>query len=407
MIRNLVNEPLPGSVPAESRGIVDVPLSSENPLKIAIVTSFPQDPQKPSGGVEAVSVNLVHSLAKFPEFKIHVVTTDRLCSTLQISTWENATIHRLPWTAGRVLSHTLGVDKRHLRRYLNWLCPDLIHSHDIYGIMVRRMPLPRIFTIHGFIADDTRQAHQRWCLLRSKIWSWVEHYTWADQPHIIAISPYVREQIKNISRGSIHNIDNPISESFFNIKRDAGRKIIFSAAMICPRKNTLGLVEAFRRLVSKGGQAQLRLAGKTTDKEYEQSVRLAIQHAQLDSCVTLLGSLSADGVREELSHADVFVLASFEEGAPMGIAEAMAAGVPVVTSNRCGMPYMVRDGETGFLVDPGRPDEIAGCIEKILKNQDLAQQMAERSRTIAMDRYHPDRVAERTRDVYLRALNIR
>jgi glycosyltransferase involved in cell wall biosynthesis len=407
MIRNLANEQSLDPVSMETRGLIDFSLSSDSPLKIAMVTSFPSDPQKPSGGVEAVSVNLVRSLAKFPEFKIHVVTTDRFCSTLQISTWENATIHRLPWTAGRVLSHTLGMDKIHLRRYLDWLSPDLIHSHDIYGIMVRRMTLPRIFTIHGFIADDTRQSHQRWCLLRSRVWSMVEHYSWADQPHIIAISPYVREHLKGISRGTIHDIENPISESFFNIKHDGGHGIIFSAAMICPRKNTLGLIEAFRRLINRGVRAQLRLAGKTTNAEYEKLVRQTVQHAQLDHCVTLLGSLSSEQVREELSRADVFALVSYEEGAPMGIAEAMAAGVPVVTSNRCGMPYMVHDGETGFLVNPDQPDDIALCIEKILKNRDLAQQMGERSKTIAMDRYHPDRVAQRTRDVYLRALSIR
>lgn len=407
MIRNLIEKQSVDLNPDDNVRNEVVAVSSDFPLKLAMVTSFPADPAKPGGGVEAVSVNLVRSLAKFPELKVHVITTDHACQTLELSTWENATIHRLPWTATRVLSHTLGSDRLHLRRYLDWLSPDLIHSHDFYGIMVRRIPQPRIFTIHGFIADDTRLAGRPWCFLRSKLWAILEHHNWADQPHIIAISPYVREHLKGISKGTIYDVDNPISEHFFNLKRNAGHNIIFSAATICPRKNTLGLVEAFRLLIKKGVHAQLRLAGKSTDIDYEQSVRQAIQHAQLDRYVTLLGSIGSEQIAEELSHADIFALVSYEEGAPMSIAEAMAAGVPVITSNRCGMPYMVSDGETGFLVDPDQPDEIALCMKRILQNQNLARQMGFRAHTLALDRFHPDRVAGRTRDIYLRVLSRR
>ncbi|NLE28078.1 MAG: glycosyltransferase family 4 protein, partial [Phycisphaerae bacterium] len=122
---------------------------------------------------------------------------------------------------------------------------------------------------------------------------------------------------------------------------------------------------------------------------------------------TLLGSIGSEQIAEELSHADIFALVSYEEGAPMSIAEAMAAGVPVITSNRCGMPYMVSDGETGFLVDPDQPDEIALCMKRILQNQNLARQMGFRAHTLALDRFHPDRVAGRTRDIYLRVLSRR
>ena len=108
-------------------------------------------------------------------------------------------------------------------------------------------------------------------------------------------------------------------------------------------------------------------------------------------------------IREELSQASVFALVSLEENSPMGIEEAMAAGVPVVTSNRCGMPYMVRHGESGFLVDPNDPVDIAYRLESILGDDVLREAMGKRSKTIAEDRFHPRIVARRTREVYLEA----
>jgi glycosyltransferase involved in cell wall biosynthesis len=89
----------------------------------------------------------------------------------------------------------------------------------------------------------------------------------------------------------------------------------------------------------------------------------------------------------------------------MGIEEAMAAGVPVVTSNRCGMPYMVRDGESGFLVDPNNLDDIAQRLRQLLANDELRRSMGAKGREIALDRFHPAKVAARTREVYLRAIN--
>jgi glycosyltransferase involved in cell wall biosynthesis len=106
-----------------------------------------------------------------------------------------------------------------------------------------------------------------------------------------------------------------------------------------------------------------------------------------------------------MSRAAVFTLVSLEENSPMAIEEAMAAGVPVVTSNRCGMPYMVRNGESGFLVDPNNPDDIARRLGKLLKDDELRRSMGAKGREIALDRFHPSKVAARTREVYLRAIN--
>ena len=79
----------------------------------------------------------------------------------------------------------------------------------------------------------------------------------------------------------------------------------------------------------------------------------------------------------------------------------------MVTSNRCGMPYMVRHGETGFLVNPNDPADIARRISQLVKNSDLRRGMGELSRGIAKERYHPERVAIRTCEVYRESIRRR
>lgn len=164
------------------------------------------------------------------------------------------------------------------------------------------------------------------------------------------------------------------------------------------------MIEAFGALVRAGIATTLRLAGPVTEATYGQRLRDRIRALSLDERVVLLGQIGSAQIADELTTASVFALVSLEENSPMGIEEAMAAGVPVVTSNRCGMPYMVRDGETGFLVNPDDSGSIADRLSEVLTDDSGRAAMGARSREVARERFHPDRVAHRTREVYHRAV---
>jgi glycosyltransferase involved in cell wall biosynthesis len=374
-------------------------------MKIAVVTGFPEDPESPRGGVEAVSVNLLDGLSALGGLDLHVVTTSDTRRTGAVEQWRGVTVHRLPRLGRSTLTEAIGPGRRQVSRYVATLGPDLVHAHDRYGLMVKGLPIPRVFTIHGFIHEDTRVAAERWARARAAVWRRVELAGWADQPHIISISPYVRERLRGIATGSIHDIDNPIARGFFSLNRHDAGGVIFSAGAICQRKNTLGLIDAFARTVASGLDATLRLAGHVAEPAYAERVRARIRDGGLESRVIMLGALDTPAVARELERASVFALLSLEENSPLGIEEAMAAGVPVVTSGRCGMPYLVRDGESGFLVDPCRPEDAAERFSELLAQPALRRAQGESAIAIARARFHPDVVARRTRDVYVRALS--
>lgn len=376
-------------------------------MKVAVVTSFPDEPASPKGGVEAVSIVLIDALLAFADLDVHVVTLGGPGSAPRIDAWRGATIHRLPRTRGWMLIGALGADRRTITTYLRSLAPDVVHAHDTYGLMVHGLAIPRVFTIHGFIHADTALRGGALAQVRARAWRVAEHRSWAGHPHIISISPYVRERLRGIATGVIHDIENPVARPFFDIQRRNGAAVVFSAAAICRRKNTAGLVEAFAQVVRSGVDARLRLAGAATEPDYDDALRARIRALGLEPRVERLGPLSSAAVGRELSEAAVFALVSREENSPLGVQEAMAAGVPVVTSNRCGMPYLVRDGETGSLIDPEDPTDIAARLTELLTDPALARRMGEHARAFALERFHPDVVARRTRAVYDRVLGSR
>ena len=371
-------------------------------MRVAVVTQYPRDPRAPRGGVEAVSVNLVQALARLDDLDVQVVTTDPEVAVPRVEEIDGAMIHRLPRGGGALLSEAVRAGRRRVLQCLEGLRPDVVHSHDVYGLMVQGVAAPSVFTVHGFIYADTRVSGERLPWLRSALWRLFEVRGWASHGDVIAISPYVRERLSGRIRGRIHDIENPIAREFFDVERREEPGVVFSAALIERRKNPLALVEALIALRARGVDARLRLAGPVREPDYGRMLESRV--AAVPGHVDLLGSLPSPAVREELARASVFALASLEENAPMGIAEAMAAGVPVVASDRCGMPYMVKEGGTGHLVDPLDVADVTDRLAALLSDPARRSAMGELARRLARERHHPDVVAARTREVYRRAV---
>lgn len=97
------------------------------------------------------------------------------------------------------------------------------------------------------------------------------------------------------------------------------------------------------------------------------------------------------GVRRDvprlLGAADVFALSSLSEGVSIAILEAMAAGLPVVATRVGGNPEIVLDGQTGLLVEPGRPDLLAAALEQLLKDPRRAAVLGAAGRRRAEEKF--------------------
>jgi len=374
-------------------------------LRVVVATWFPDDPDRPRGGVEAVSATLVRALAAIP-LDVTVFTFSKSVRTATVQQWGGVSIHREPQPPGSMLKLARGAGRRRVAAFVERIGPDVVHAHDTFGIMAAHLSRPRVLTIHGFIHGDTLVGGGRYPRIRSVMWRRAEHEAWAAFPFVISISPYVRERLSGIARGRIVDIENPIAPLFFDRPHEETPHVIFSAGIICRRKNTLGLVEAVAHLHRRGIPARLRLAGGTTEPPYLAHVEARIKSLGLQESVEILGPCGVDRIVSELEQAALFALVSREENAPLGIQEAMAVGVPVVASNRCGMPYQIRDGETGLLVDPEDPADIAARCAELLGDAGFRRSASTRAPPEARARFSPGVVAARTLRTYRMAAEI-
>jgi glycosyltransferase involved in cell wall biosynthesis len=103
--------------------------------------------------------------------------------------------------------------------------------------------------------------------------------------------------------------------------------------------------------------------------------------------VEFLGVVEQATLPRVYGSSDVFVLASFTEGHPKVLLEAMACGVPCVASDCIGNRSLVTDGETGLLFDPHRPDGLAACLRRVLDDPALAARLGKAGRALVAERY--------------------
>lgn len=122
---------------------------------------------------------------------------------------------------------------------------------------------------------------------------------------------------------------------------------------------------------------------------------LEAQAQELHVPVEFPGVVDQRRLPDVYATADVFVLASFTEGHPKVLLEAMACGVPCVASNCAGNRSLVTHERTGLLFDPRQPRELKDCLERVLKDPALGRRLAETARAEVVARYDLRGLVER------------
>ncbi|MCC6697212.1 MAG: glycosyltransferase [Candidatus Hydrogenedentes bacterium] len=151
----------------------------------------------------------------------------------------------------------------------------------------------------------------------------------------------------------------------------AGKELIFIGRLTAA-KGIPVLLEAVAKLRESNPGVRLVLVGDGPDRDWIVSRAAELG---LRDCVEITGYLSLDAIKERLLQADVFVMASFAEGVPAVLMEAMASGLPVVATRIAGIPELVDDGVSGFLVPPGDAASLADRMRTLLDNPDLRNRM--------------------------------
>lgn len=152
----------------------------------------------------------------------------------------------------------------------------------------------------------------------------------------------------------------------------SGPAQIVSAGRLVPKKGMTTLVAAIARLSAEGIASELTIVGEGPERE---KIEATIRHHGLGDRVNLVGARTPRDTRATIRDADLFVLASERDaegdmdGIPVVLMEAMALGVPVISTAISGIPELVEHGRTGLLAKPNSADELAAQIRSALARQ--------------------------------------
>ena len=169
-------------------------------------------------------------------------------------------------------------------------------------------------------------------------------------------------------------------------------------------KGLIFAILAFEELKKKNiyEQLELRIIGWGPDEEY---LKISIKLLGLENSIKLLGALNSNEIKNELLFAKVFLLPSISEGISNAVLEAMALGIPVVSTSVGGMAEVIKNGENGILIQPFSVESIVQGVSKLLDSKILRDKIRENAIDTIHNNFNLDRLVKVFDEEYHKLIN--
>ena len=283
-----------------------------------------------------------------------------------------------------------------------------LHAHFAHApttvtwLAARITGLSFSFTAHA--KDIYDASHNPAGLLRRKLEAaeFVVTCTEANRTHLAGIAPAAH--IHRVYHGLNAELTGLLDGAPPHPARDHGPLRVVSVGRLVPKKGFDVLVEACALLVAEGVDVRCRIIGPSD--EAEPALRDLIAARGLAGVVDLVGPMRQADLAREYADADVFALpcrildSGDRDGIPNVLVEALAAGLPVVTTPISGITELIVDGETGLLVEPDDPTALAGALARLRADRPLVARLAANGARQVRERFDGDRLARQLADLF-------
>jgi glycosyltransferase involved in cell wall biosynthesis len=159
-------------------------------------------------------------------------------------------------------------------------------------------------------------------------------------------------------------------------------------------------------LVDHNGSVEFTFAGSWRDRETQAHFKKFVENEN-SLPVTVVGSVAGEAKRKLFKASDVFVFPTYypPEGHPWVIVEAMAAGLPIISTDQGAITESVIDGVNGFIVEKRNPQQIAEKLKILIENPDLRKKMGQESRRLYEENFTEEKMVERLAAVFDKVLS--
>ncbi|MHB8262191.1 MAG: glycosyltransferase family 4 protein [Acidimicrobiales bacterium] len=323
------------------------------------------------------------------------------------------------WTAGFPEPRTFSIRARKLLKERAGKF-DVIHDNQSLGTGLLGMLAdgwPLLTTFHHPITVDRKlaieHAENRWTKLSTRRWYGFLHMqarVARRLPRIVTVSESSRSDISSsmgvsldrmrvVPVGVDHQVFRPISD----VRRISGRIMATSSSDV-PMKGIVPLLEAVARIKTER-DVELVIIGKPKEGGL---VARAIKRLGLSGVIRCVSGVSDGALARLYSEAEVAVVPSLYEGFSLPAIEAMACGIPLVATTGGALPEVVgRHEETGLLVRPNSPGELASAITRILDDPNLARRLGESGHKRVLEKFTWQKTAQLTVEQYKEVIEMR
>lgn len=376
-------------------------------MHVAIVGEFPVSRECFQGGVEAITYRLAEGLALIPDLRLDIVALTEDPERVGEEDWGAYRVRRLAGSARFGNINFALPDRRRVRDALRAIGPDIVHAHSLgrFALGSIESGIPTVVSIHGVIAREVALEKGLKNKIRYLPRLHIVNRSLARGRHFIIVTPYIAECYRYRLAGKrTYPLETSVDPVFFAAEpREEGLRVLQSGPLI-PRKAAIDLVRAAPAILAAHPTARFRFAGGASNPVYREMLEREIAALGISASVDFLGLLPPARLAEELAGAACLVLPSLQETAPIAIQEAMAAARPVVASSVGGNPYLVADGESGFVVPPRDPAALAARVSDLLADPGRRAAMGARARAQARARFEMRAVADASVAIYGRVL---
>lgn len=282
---------------------------------------------------------------------------------------------------------------------------DLIHCHSAKAGVLGRLAasvvgVPAVFTVHGWGFNNTGHP---W---RARLLRIVERLVSRITDRYVFVSEQTKrtgEELGIVTPDTAHVVYNGVNPTFDDPAAEGllpefvtEQVVIGTITRLTDVKNPLAVLRTALELDKRGIDVTTLVVGDGPLRP--ECERFIAQHDIPN--VHLLGFLDNAQATSVLKAMDVFLLPSKAEGLPLSLLESLQAGVPAVAYAVGGVPEVVADGETGYLVTPGAEDAFVDCVERLVVQETLREEFSAAASKAANDRFTTTRMVDQYDEIY-------